>query len=222
VKYLAPIFLLLASNAAYGGSIRYELHSLLGEHIYDGGLAIFNAATQIDTPFGFYAVEEATLVVEGRVSQGIAHGDGVIRENTIFDLLPSVSVRPSFDNSIEISAEPTPATFRFETKYPYPFVPETTPLPNPDGYPPVSFAVYLSVGPSLGSLFPVKFDPVGDTLSNGIIVDVSIIAQIESAYIVLSSANIAPEPSGIALVCGLIVLLLSNCDAGTARRRCGH
>lgn len=219
MKYLAPIFLLLACNAVRGGSIRYELPSLLGEQIYDGGLAIFNAAAEVDAPFGFYAVEEATLVVEGRVSQGIAHGDGVNRENTTFDLLPSVSVRPSFDNSIEFSIEPTPAMFRFETKYPYPFVPETTPLPNPDGYPPVSFAVYLSVGPSFGTHFPPLIDPSIDMLSPGIIVDVPIVAQIDSAYIVLRGANVIPEPCSVAIVCGLIVLLSSNYRTRAERPR---
>jgi hypothetical protein len=207
MKYLAPILLLLATNVARGGSIRYELPAFLGEHSYDGSLVIFNAAAQVDTPFGFYALEEATLVVEGSVSQGIARGDGVIRENVAFDLLPNVFVRPNFDNSIVISAEPTPPRFRFETKYSYPFIPETIPLPNPDGYPPVSFAIYLSVSPSFGTQFPPLFDPSLDTLSNGIVVDIPIVAHIESAYIVLTGASIVPEPSSIALVCGLAVLL---------------
>ncbi len=178
MKYLASIFVLLASSAAHGGSIRYELPSLLGEHVYDGSLTLWNAAQVVDTPFDFYAAEEATLVVEGRVSQGVAHGDGVVRDSTTFDLLPSVSARPSFDHSIEISTEPTPAIFRFETTYSYPFVPETTPLPNPGGYPPVSFTVYLSVGPTFGTIY---FDPSTGTQSTGIIVDVPIVAQIESA-----------------------------------------
>ncbi len=205
MKHLASIFLLLATSTAYAGSVRYELSSLLGEHTYTGDLAFFNAASQVDTPFGFYAVEEATLVIEGSVSQGIAHGDGVIREDITFDLFPSVSVRPTFDLSIDTSTDPTPATFRFETTYSYPFVPDTTPLPNHDGYPPVSFAVYLSVGPSFGTQFPPLLGPPDDILSPGIIVDVPIIAQITTAYIVLSGANIIPEPSGIAVVCCLIM-----------------
>lgn len=219
MRYLAPILLLLTCNATFGGSIRYELPSLLGEHTYDGGLAIFNAADQVDTPFGFYAVEEATLVVEGHVLPGLAHGDGVTRENTTFDLLPLVSVRPDFDNSIVLFPEPTPATFRFETTYSYPFVPETTPLPNPDGYPPVSFAVYLSVGPSFGLQFPPQIDPLEDTLSPGIVVDVPIVAQIDSAYIILSGPSIVPEPSSIALACGLVVLI---CRCRPRRHRRQH
>lgn len=207
MKRLAPIFLLFAGNATYASSIRYELPSLLGEHIYDGSQTLWNAAAQVDTPFGFYAVEQATLVIEGSFSQGIARGDGVIRENTSFDLLPSVSVRPSFAQSIDISTEPTPPTFRFETKYPHPFVPETTPLPNPDGYPPVSFVVYLSIGPAFGTVY---FDPSVGTQSTGIIVNVPIVAHIESAYIILNGSSIVPEPSSIALICGLAVLI-ANC-----------
>lgn len=207
MKYLSLIFVLLLSNAVHGGSIRYELPSLLGEHVYDGTLTIFNAAAQIDTPFGFDAVEEAKLVVEGKVSPGVAHGDGVIRENTVFDLPPSVLLLPNFDHSIEISTEPTPATFRFETTYYHPFVPETTPLPNPDGSPPVSFSIYLSVGPTFGTQFPPLLGSPDDMLSPGIIVDVPIVAQIESAYIVLSGTSIVPEPGSITLICGLVILL---------------
>ena len=61
MKHLALIFLLLAGNATYAGSIRYELPALLGEHTYGGGLAIINAAAPIDIPFDFYAVEAASL-----------------------------------------------------------------------------------------------------------------------------------------------------------------
>jgi len=203
MKHLALILFLFESNAAYGGSIRFELPALLGEHTYDGGLAIINAVAQLETPFGFYSVEEATLIVEGQVSSGLAHGDGIIRESTSFDLLPSVSIRPSFGRSIDISTEPTPAMFRFETTYPYPFVPETTPLPNPGGYPPVSFGVNLSVGPTFGTIY---FNPTVGTLSTGYIVDVPIVAHIETAYIILSGSSIVPEPSSIALICGFAFL----------------
>ena len=210
MKLLPAIILVLASTTAYGGSIRYELPELLGEHSYDGGLSLFDAVQHIDTPFGFYAVEEARLVVVGRVSHGQAHGDGVIRESTTFELLPSVAVYPSFANSIEIATEPTPATFQFETIYPNPFVPDTTPLPNPDGYPPVSFSVYLSVAPVFGTQYPPLINPSGDTLTDGIVVDVPIIAEIEQAYIVLSGMSIVPEPSGFALVCGSMLVLAST------------
>jgi hypothetical protein len=207
---IAILLLSLASSAAYGGSIRYELAALFGKHSYDGGLSLFNVAQQIETPFGFYAVEEARLVVEGRVSKGQASGDGVIREGSSFELLPSVGVRPSFANSIDITTEPTLETFRIETLYPDPFVPDTTPLPNPDGYPPVSFSVYLSVSPAFGTQYPPLIGPPGDTLSalDGIEVDVPIIATIERAYIVLSGASIVPEPGSVAMLGGFLVLLL--------------
>jgi hypothetical protein len=209
MKYLLAILLLLVSSPAHCGSIRYELPSLLGQHTYEP-LTILNAAAQVETPFGFYAVEEATLVVEGIVSQGIAHGDGVIRENTSFALIPRITVLPNFDNSIEFDTEPTPSAFRFEKAYSYPFVPETIPLPNPDGYPPVSFVIYLWVGTSLATQFPPLLGSPDDILSPGIVVDEPIVAHIESAYIVLSGSSIVPEPSSILLVCGLDVLF-TNC-----------
>ena len=217
MKHLAAIFMLFVSNAACAGSIRYELPSLLGEHIYDGSLMIWNAAAQVNTPFGFYAVEEATLVIEGRVSPGIARGDGAIREGITFDLLPKVTVLPNFVNTLEFSPDPTPAMFRFETTYPYPFVPETTPLPNRDGYPPVSFVVSLWVGPSFGTQFPPLLGPPDDILSPGIIVDVPIVAQIESAYIVLSGASIVPEPSRSALIC-ILAVLFAYCRSASASK----
>ncbi len=206
MKLLPAIMLVLVSTTAYGGTIRYELPELLGEHFYDGGLSLFDAAAQIDTPFGFAAVEEARLVVVGRVSHGQARGDGVIREGTSFELLPSVSVYPSFANSSELNTESTSETFRIETIYLNPFVPDPLPLPGPDNSPPVSFLVYLLVQPSLETNFPPLIEPSGDIPASGIIVDVPIIAEIEQAYIVLSGTSIVPEPNSLALVCGSIVL----------------
>jgi len=202
----------VACGPAQGGSIRYDLPNLLGQHVYDGSFNLFDAVQRIDTPFGFYDVEEAKLVVEGRVSSGQARGDGIIREATEFELLPRVGVRPSFANSIEIQTEPTPESFRIETLYPNPFVPDTTPLPNPDGSQPVSFSVFLSVTPAFANQFPpLLIEPPADTLTpeNGIVVDVPIVAEIEQAYIVLSWAKIVPEPGSMALLCSLFLLLVA-------------
>jgi hypothetical protein len=206
MKQLTAILLVLASTAAYGGSIRYELPELLGEHSYDGGLSLFNALQHIDTPFGFYDIDEARLVIVGHVVPGLARGDGIIREATSFMLLPSVGATPSFARSITLTTEPTPESFRQESIYPNPFVPETTPLPNPDGYPPVSLYVSLLVTPAFGTQYPPLIAPQVDLLSNGIIVDQPIVANIDQAYIVLSGANIVPEPGSIAILGGLILL----------------
>jgi|GEM_PF-3600766 len=208
---IAVVLLTLASGVAYGGSIRYDLPNLLGQHVYDGSLPLFNAEQQIDTPFHFNVVEEAKLVVVGRVLHGQAHGDGVIREGTSFELLPSVSVYPNFAQSIGFPTETTPETFRFKTTYPNPFVPDPLPLPGPDNSPPVSFLVYLLVRPSPETNFPQRLDPPDDTLTltNGSVVDVPIVAEIEQAYIVLSGASIVPEPGSLAMLCGSILLLIA-------------
>lgn len=207
-RLIAYAFIMTLCGSAPGATIRYDLPNLLGEHLYDGDLTLFHAVQQVDTPFGFYAVEEATLVVEGRVSKGLAHGDGITREGTSFELLPNVNIRPSFANSIELTTQPTPEIFRFETVYPNPFVPDITPLPNPDGYPPVSFLVYLSVWPSASTQYPPLINPLDDVFSSGIIVDIPITATIEQAYIILSGASIVPEPSGLILLGGFLALLL--------------
>ncbi len=209
---LVAVALCGPAQSAYSGSIRYELPNLLGEHEFDGNFNLFDAGQVVDTPFGFYEVEQARLVIQGRISSGMARGDGVIREATEFELLPSVGARPSFANSIEIQTEPTPESYRIDTLYANPFVPETTPLPNPGGYPPVSFSVFLSVTPAFGTQYPPRLiDPPADTLTvyDGILVDVPIVAEIEQAYIVLSGASIVPEPGGLALLCGSLGLLVA-------------
>lgn len=208
---LLALALLIGSSPAiaYGGSIRYELPALLGEHRYDGALSFFNAIQEIETPFGFHEIEEARLVVAGTVSNGQVRGDGIIREETSFELLPSVNARPSFANTIDISTEPTPGVFHFETPYPDPFTPTVTPLPKPSGFPPITFWVYLGVSPALGTQFPSLIERTGDVLSSGIIVDVPIVAEINQAYIVLSGASILPEPGSLALACGALALIVA-------------
>lgn len=201
---------LALGGPACGGTIRYELSNLLGEHRYDGEDSLWSAIQQIDTPFGFYGVKEARLVIEGTVLPGMGRGDGVLREPTSFVLPPSVGVRPSFETSSYTDNEPTSEMFRIEKVYADPFVPETTPLPNPDGYPPVSFSVSLSVGPIFAPPYPPWIDPNGGHLFNweGVIIDEPIVATIHQAYILLSGPAVVPEPGSIALVGGLVVLLV--------------
>ena len=213
-----PLYLafFLASTSAHGGSIRYELPNLIGEHQYDGSQPSFlGRVAFVDTPFRFYSVTEARLVVEGHVAPGEARGDGIMREAVGFELLPSVASQPSFSNTFAIPVQPTSANFRLEQVYPYPFVPQTTPMPNPDGYPPISFYVQVSVGPTFSTDYPPLLTPPepGELVfaEDGIIVDVPIIAEITNAYIVLSGPSIVPEPTSlVAAVIAFSALLITT------------
>ncbi|MCO6045054.1 hypothetical protein NG895_14180 [Aeoliella sp. ICT_H6.2] len=208
MKWILVFALSLASSTVSAGSIRYELPALLGQHTYTVEPAGTFVSEHVYTPYNSYQVDQARLVVEGHVSAGLAHGDGIWRENTSFELLPSVGVFTSFENQINILDEPTPEDFRIETVWEDPFWPEVTPLPNPGGDPPQSFSVYLRVGPVFGTAYPPLLDPPdGFVLStSGIVIDTPIVAHIDTAYIVLSGASIVPEPSGIALASVLAVL----------------
>lgn len=202
------LFLLLAhflSGAAYCGTIRYNLPELLGEHRFDGTTQ-FGGIAQIDTPFGFYSVEQARLVIEGSVQPGKARGDGIMREPIVFDLEPFAQSAASFKRMYVISATPTIGSFSFDEIYNYPFVPETTPLPNPNGYPPITFSVGLGLSLSFSTRIPSEIGlgpPFLDAME-GIIVDVPIIADISEAYVEFSGASIVPEPS-------MTVLALASC-----------
>jgi hypothetical protein len=219
------LFLPIGTNA-YGGSIRYELPNLLGEHRFDGTPPSFlGRVAFVDTPFGgtpyaYYTVTEARLVVEGHVTSGTAHGDGVIRENVEFDLLPSVAAQPSFSSHLTYPVQPTPESFRLETVYTRPFAPAIYHLapvfPTPDLYPPISFSVRLTVRPTINTDFPpliMPTEPGKFVLStDGVIVDVPITAQITNAYIVLSGPTIVPEPNSFvaAIVSLTSVLIIMN------------
>lgn len=85
---LTPI---VVSPLAWASTIRYELPQLIGEHRFDGNTEYhFGQIAHVDTPFGFYSVAEARLVVEGSVTAGKAHGDGIIRQALEFALEPAL------------------------------------------------------------------------------------------------------------------------------------
>jgi hypothetical protein len=224
MRYSRFILLLIAvhvflAGAAYGGSIRYNLPELLGEHRYDGTTHIGGSA-HINTPFGFYTVQQARLVIEGSVQPGKARGDGIIREALQFDLEPFVSIGASFKLWYEFPATPTIDSFSLDELHHYPFVPDTTPLPNPAGYPPISFSIGLVITLSFSTDIPPKIDldsPFYDA-TDGIIVDLPIIANVTNAYAILSGPEIVPEPpAGFFAVIGCMSWLLST--AGRARDR---
>jgi hypothetical protein len=203
------------SGTAAGGSIRYELKELLGQHVYDGTSSWTSLVQRIDTPFGYEwpGIDESRVVIEGRVTTGRAHGDGVTLENTSFNLLPLVTVGgASFQNSISLSpiSYYTPEVFRLEQINTDPFRHETIPMPNPMGYPPLSFEVALSIGPAFASFLhgPRRYDPIltGTDVGVGYIVDIPIIATIERAYVILTGPGVTvPEPSGVVVAMGFLL-----------------
>lgn len=211
---LLPVVFCLLAGEGYCGVIRYDLPELLGEHHYDGSDVLpFGRVSQVNTPFGFYSVAQARLVVEGTISAGKAHGDGVLREPFDIDLEPSVGATPSFARILTIATESSTGTFRIDDIYVNPFHPEVTPLPNPDGYPPISFQVLFSVGPSFSTDYPPLITPVepGELIfaSDGVVIDTPIIANVTEAYIVLEGPGVVPEPAsaGIAVIAALGTIL---------------
>lgn len=220
---------LLACGNAFGGSIRYDLTSLLGEYRYDeSGSRYVDGVVSFEAPFNRYSVLEARLVLEGRVPLGRARGDGILREATSFDLSPSIATLTSVGSTLEFSFQSVLEEFRLERVYPDPFVPSLIPLPNPlqkpSDVPPVTFEVQVSVMPAFGTMYPPlfappeRFGPVNTV--DGIIIDTPLIAEITSAYIILSGPNIVPEPNGLVSAIILIFALVmaryrvqQTCDA---------
>jgi hypothetical protein len=206
---------LVTSNVSFGGSFRYELPELLGEKQFDGTHRIGSVA-HIDTPFGFYDVSQARLVVEYMVTAGRARGDGMLREPTEFVLKPFVVPHPSFSNTFDLAFEPTIGTLRLDQTYAHPFAPNMTPLPNPDGYPPQSFSVTMLMSLSFLTEFPAAISPSDEFLdaTDGIIVDVPIVVNVTRAYIIMEGPDVVPEPIGyLQLIVGAVVL------ASSCRRR---
>lgn len=211
MRLLAIALLLVAASPAFGGTVRYDLPGLLGQHSSDEVSDVFSWPTQqIDTPFGFGQVDEARLVIVGTVSPGLAHGNGITHEAISFQLLPVIHVIPSFADPIDIY--PSSESFHFETVFSNPFFPNTTPLPGPDGHPPVSFSLQLIPNVSMHTSLPPHI-PGNITLEPPYYVDVPIIAHIQEAYILLGGPQIVPEPRTLTLT-GLMVLV----GVGIARR----
>lgn len=183
-------------SASFGGTVRYDLPELLGEHRYDG-TTYTGGFAQVDTPYGFYTVQQARLVIAGSVQVGKARGDGIIREPLEFDLEPFVQAGASFKRTYVLGVTPTIGQFTIDEIHASPFVPETTPLPNPDGYPPISFTVGLGLTLSFSTNIPPKIHPNSPyyDATDGVIVYVPIIANVTTAYIEFSGPGVVPEPS---------------------------
>ncbi|MEX2167803.1 MAG: hypothetical protein WD851_00710 [Pirellulales bacterium] len=222
------ILLFIGATQAFCGSVRYDLPELLGEHWFDGTQNGFDPGrtSDIDTPFGFYSVSRARLVLEGAVNAGRAHGDGIIREAIEFTLDPAVQPMLNFHYVRSISDVPDVGSFRLERIYTYPFTPDPFPLPSPDGYPPISFSVSVRIEPSFSTDIPPLLEPGDDYgfRTGGIVVDLPIVATITTAYIVLEGPIIVPEPTGLSpiLVGALATILRRVVRRRSKLRTCHH
>jgi hypothetical protein len=214
----------LANSAAWAGAIRYELPELIGNYVFDDGdPQSWRTSIPITTPFGYFSAAQATLVIKGTTTAGRAHGDGVIREAVPFELDPAIRSAPSFARSIQFSTQTTIGPFLINEVYANPFVPDTTPLPNPDGYPPQTFSVSILIGPSFDTHYPALIQPGLELFgANGTVIDVPITANVSEAYITFEGQGIAPEPSALTLVflgggCVLFVLRRTSIIAAAGR-----
>jgi hypothetical protein len=214
MRRLSLVVLLLCglSQTTLGGTVRYELPHLLGEHRFDGTDSFFGSGNGIQTPFGYYSVHEARLVIEGTSQPGKARGDGVLREPIEYELPARIGV--SFTTMAGSFAtgfrRETTSPFSIERIYPFPFVPEVIPLPSPVGHPPATFFTDILVSTNSSTVFPAPIDANSAEIRDwdGIIIDVPVTAHITKAYIEFSGPEIVPEPSAFsAALSGLFLFM---------------
>jgi len=202
---------LLASHAVNAGTIRYELPSLLGEYQYTGQSSLLpNKIANVDTTLEASQVTSARLLIEGSITTGTARGDGIVFEETEFELLPNVFAFTSFQTTFFFQSEPTSETFIIEQFYNDPFRPDFPSMPNPeaDNSSPVSFQVTVSISISSATDFPQPKESQPDFLvpwHSGIVVVEPITADIDSASIILEGPTIVPEPHNLFLCLGGLI-----------------
>jgi hypothetical protein len=216
----AMLVLFSGATTASAGSVRIELPDLVGDYNFvptsDWLNQGFDASRSvvIPTQYGFYSISTAIVVVEGTVAAGRAHGDGVLREATEFDLIPSVRASLNAFRSVDyLVTDPFLGAFHIEKAYEAPYVPEITPLPNPDGYPPIEIRVGAHVGLNdFYTNFPpyIGTPPDGLYIRDGLIVDQPIAGRITSAYLILNGPDIVPEPPAMILLIGGAMLACAN------------
>lgn len=95
------------------------------------------------------------------------------------------------------------------TSYVDPFVPEITPLPNPDAgpFPGVSFDVSLGFSPSLATNYPLAIGPPPIFVDQSYVIDEPMVLRIDEAYILLSGASIVPEPRHSSMLAATVLCL---------------
>ncbi len=185
---------LLASAPALGGSIRYDLPGLLGEHRFDDPLMFIGRGAEVATTVAPKQITAVRFVVSGSVSSGRARGDGVQFDPVAFELLPAVNIYTNIGFSIGFREEVTPDKFFLEWTIADPFADLLSPPIG--GYPVFDLQAFVSIAPSLQTIFPHRLSAADDQLAPGYVIEQPIIAHIDTAYIILSGPTIVPEPSG--------------------------
>jgi hypothetical protein len=217
---LLGLYIALAATPATAGTLRVDLPELLGDYEYDGGRESGNRRTvTLNMPFRVYSISEARIVIAGTTTPGKGRGDGVLREASAFDLLPSGS--PSFHPQLNVrdlfAVKMDVGDFIVDRTLVTPLHPAVTPLPCLCETPPI----YITAGMSLGlNELITNFPPwIGDRIpghlyraSDGIVYETPIRAQVTEAYLVLTGRGVVPEPRTAWLLTVILVFV------GTQRR----
>jgi hypothetical protein len=216
------LVLFSGATTASAGSIRIELPELVGDYNFVPASDWLNQgfdatrSVMLPTQYGFYSISTAIVVLDGTVSAGRAHGDGILREATEFNLIPSVRADlNAFMSGRYLVTDPFLGAFRIEKFYVAPYAPELTPLPNPDN--PGTLPIEIRVGAHIGlndfyTNFPPYIGPPPDGIyiRDGLIVDQPITGRITSAYLILDGPDIVPEPPAMILLIGGTMLACAN------------
>jgi hypothetical protein len=216
------LFLILANGfligAAQGGSIRYDLPELLGQHYY-GAHGLGGVGTERQTDFIGYSVTKSRLVIEGTIHPGKARGDGIFREPVEFDLIPivgfSVGAIPGlFSPSVSMRFDADHVNLGpvlVDHTRILPFRWNITELYDSSNDPPLLFGAELGLFDYFPAPFPAKIVADGEPyyLMDGIIIDVPAYANITNAYVeFFLDSELVPEPSTAAATISAALLLL--------------
>ena len=220
VFVVSAIASLVAPTLVLAGYVRYDLPELVDEYRWeDKKLPADEGHASLDTRLPLADVSEARLVIEGRATAGVAHGDGVTLRSDGCDLLPGAFIELSGGEIRRIWRLQAPdGGFRFEQVHHAPFALAPVIAPGLDLNPPrMSVEVSVCTFPWWTTVYPPRLTPPGpgpyviNLVPDGIVVDVPIVVEVTAAHLVLSGPAIAPEPGGLTLLAsGAVVLLLSH------------
>jgi len=203
------------SASANAGSQRIELPELLGEYHFDGGDSS-RKFVHLDTLYGVLGVSRARVVLTGTLHPGKAHGDGVILAATDFELPGRTSatfVTPG--GGFVGFGLPAEGPFVVDETFLGPFY-NVIPLPCPcGGQPEFDPLISFEIRPSLLTQYPPALEsaPVPRFETDGMIVDVPIVANVSEAYLLVSGVGVAPEPHSIWLaMAAAAALVIASSD----------